>query len=1057
MQKKRLRQLNGPTAGGLNTLTNPPRSSASSYSPSESPRSKRHKPDITSPDPRDPIYSRYFATPERHGADETHDLTLSGSQEDLHENKSDSSTGKSKTVRAAVGEFRSTQPNNSCYPEKNRARRSWSNSCRHRLLGTARKSEGNNPDTPGRLKKSGSLESPDVLGEDDPPPATICSDIVRAWPKRSRPASRPETTSPHFKRPRVHQSIESIESEDELSKDQHGGSRRTNFSDLATPKRTSSRGDILPTQFLKSQPKPSGTTEYKGVPPLYVRRAVCGKHTYATPGGKQKLFLKQDRDDSLLLLPQNAEGPLDWLAIDLENVTKMQHACTESHLVHVTRPRSNNGGYSLWLEFMDHRDVLRLIGSASPTQLAELPVKELKIKWKQAWDKATNYQDQMHVKSSDSLPTISQYVEEIAPKDRRTDKDDTVNGSRRPVKLVDQMQDSTRTEQNLSIEASREEVSTVAKAPSTRRTRRSSPVYVPREASPERWTSQNPDWRAQWYQSLVFPATGRNRATVDDGDIPRLDEGEFLNDNLISFYIRYLQFKLENEKPELLSKIYFFSTFFFEKLRSTKGKINFEGVKAWTAKFDLLSYDYIVVPVNENAHWYLAVICNTPNAVHGIPHGGDQDNSERVDESSPRIAAIEQNMSDVTIRDGDTKQLSVDVEIVHSPPSSARTMQNSSPGLKTTTTAGSQISPAAPRHDDPRTPKIITLDSLASPHSATCKALREYLIAEAKDKKGVDLVKVPNGMTAKRIPEQDNFCDCGVFILGYMEEFLKDPDGTVRKLLQREYLGWNIRPSQLRKSLRELLFKLQHEQHERHENERAEKRLLSAKRTSLAKNANFSTPSVDRDISPTLGRESSATELPDASDVVMVSKPAPFATEAVVKDDARSSEPEAVASSPTKRCSKDRAALFEGPQADLSTDNNKRRATSVRESSLLLTRHELVKDALGETEVRRPIALTSSPPRHTKKQDLVETLPISSSEAEVQVTRATPKQTKRTSIESADVEEVMSISRNRATRQRSKQLDSSPSLIQPLRSSQSLSPEKLQAKYDGIERSVDLT
>lgn len=663
----------------------------------------------------------------------------------------------------------------------------------------------------------------------------------------------------------------------------------------------------------------------------------------------------------------------------------------------------------------------------------------------------------MHVKSSDSLPTIPQYVEEIAPKGRRTDKDDTVNGSRRPVKLVDQMQDSTRTEQNLSTEASRGEVPAVVKAPGTRRTRRSSPVYVPREASPERWTSQNPDWRAQWYQSLVFPATGRNRATVDDGDIPRLDEGEFLNDNLISFYIRYLQFKLENEKPELLSKVYFFSTFFFEKLRSTKGKINFEGVKAWTAKFDLLSYDYIVVPVNENAHWYLAVICNTPNAVHGMPHEGDQDNSERVDELSPRIAAMEQNMSDVAIRDGDTKQLSVDVKIVHSPPSSARTMQNPSPGLKNTTTACSQISPAAPRHDDPRTPKIITLDSLASPHSATCKALREYIIAEAKDKKGVDLVKVPNGMTAKRIPEQDNFCDCGVFILGYMEEFLKDPDGTVRKLLQRESLGWDIRPSQLRKSLRELLFKLQHEQHERHEDERAEKRLLSAKRDCLANNANFSTPSVDRDISPTLGRESSAMELPDASDIVMVSKPAPFATEAIVKDDARSSEPEAVASSPTKRCSKDRATLFEGPQADLSTDNNKRSATSLRDSCLLLTSPELIKDALGETEVRRPIALTSSPPRHTNKQDLVETLPISSSEAEVQVTRATLKNTKRTSIESVDVEEAMSISRTRATRQKSEQPESSPSLIQPLRSSQSLSPEKLQAKYDGIERSVDLT
>ena len=77
--------------------------------------------------------------------------------------------------------------------------------------------------------------------------------------------------------------------------------------------------------------------------------------------------------------------------------------------------------------------------------------------------------------------------------------------------------------------------------PETRRLRNTSPGFVPREASPERWTVLHPDWRRQWQMSLLYPATGKNRARVDDEDIPRLDEGEYLNDNLISFYIRYLQ------------------------------------------------------------------------------------------------------------------------------------------------------------------------------------------------------------------------------------------------------------------------------------------------------------------------------------------------------------------------------------------------------------------------------------------------------------------------------------------------------------------------------------
>ena len=39
---------------------------------------------------------------------------------------------------------------------------------------------------------------------------------------------------------------------------------------------------------------------------------------------------------------------------------------------------------------------------------------------------------------------------------------------------------------------------------------------------------------------VVYPAQGSKRATVDWIDLERLDEGEFLNDNLISFYLRYV-------------------------------------------------------------------------------------------------------------------------------------------------------------------------------------------------------------------------------------------------------------------------------------------------------------------------------------------------------------------------------------------------------------------------------------------------------------------------------------------------------------------------------------
>ncbi|KAG5985403.1 hypothetical protein E4U55_003631 [Claviceps digitariae] len=1049
-----LRELNGSTAGGLNTLTNPPLPLIQQYSPGERPGSKRYKPN----DAQDSSYSRFFPPPKRHRTNETHDLTFSDSQEDPYDFRSNSSTGKPRAARTGVEEFRHAQPKSNAVRRSRTRKSRVSLSRQQSSLDEAVGKGGNeNIDSPDRSKNSESLlDTPEILLVDpDPPPSNIRSDLVRPGPKRSRLASRTETTSPHFKRPRIHQSIESIESEDELNQVQHRQKRRTNFSDLFDPKNKPTRGDIQPTQFMKPCPKPSRApvpVPAARVLQVHVRRAVSGKNIFAGDQDERPLVLQQAGSETPHILSpkctRDAKSPLDWLAIDLDKVTKIEHAASETHFVHVVRPRSNHFESSLWLELMDHRDVLSLTGSRIRDRAVNVAQHELEIKWEQAWNKANHYRDTMNTaRPSVSMPSAQQQDEvQMVKNSRQSDKEDTTAGSRRTVKLVDQMRESMRNAQALPMEAPEDSGAAVVKAPGTRRTRRSSPVHIPQDIIPERWTDENPDWTAQWHKSLVFPATGKNRATVDDGDIPRLDEGEFLNDNLISFYIRYLQIKLESERPELLSKVYFFSTFFFEKLTSTKGQINYVGVKAWTAKVDLLSYDYIVVPVNEHAHWYLALICNVPNAVKGMPQeDSSEDHHEHVKDSSPRIAAIEKDMSDVTIRDGETKRQSADMETLRPVASSPKTMQNSSPTSKTMAPPGSQSSTATQRTDDPKAPKIITLDSLANPHPTTCRVLREYLGAEAKDKKGVDLVKVPHGMTAKKIPVQNNYCDCGVFVLGYMEEFLKDPDETARKLLQREPLGWDIRPSEMRKSLRDLLFEMQREQHERQIKEKEQKRLATAKRKALAKDADIPTGRAAAKSAPlTPGRISTAAEVPDG--VMAVSQTSsPAVVRAALKDD--------VAKSRTQTVAKPSPVAL---RVDASTGNKDKSHGGGGGPNPSLTGHEAVKGRTAVSGTKTPATTTSSSMGpYLTKQDLVETLPTSSSEAEGQRARA---QLKRTPIKkSTDVEEVMSITRSRPTRRTSKQVESSPSLVRPLSSSGSPLPTRQEAKYDGIERSVDLT
>lgn len=61
---------------------------------------------------------------------------------------------------------------------------------------------------------------------------------------------------------------------------------------------------------------------------------------------------------------------------------------------------------------------------------------------------------------------------------------------------------------------------------------------------------------------------------------------------------RYLFEKLEVS----IDQVYFFNTHFFPTLtKKVKGQdgINYEGVRSWTKRDDVFSYDYLVVPMHE--------------------------------------------------------------------------------------------------------------------------------------------------------------------------------------------------------------------------------------------------------------------------------------------------------------------------------------------------------------------------------------------------------------------------------------------------------------------------
>lgn len=102
---------------------------------------------------------------------------------------------------------------------------------------------------------------------------------------------------------------------------------------------------------------------------------------------------------------------------------------------------------------------------------------------------------------------------------------------------------------------------------------------------------------------------GNKTVEITSDDFDRLDDGEFLNDTVIDFYLTYIHHSL----PEsVANSTYIFNTFFYKRLTQKASSLRspYENVKKWTSKVDILGMKHLVIPIHEHSHWYVAVVCN---------------------------------------------------------------------------------------------------------------------------------------------------------------------------------------------------------------------------------------------------------------------------------------------------------------------------------------------------------------------------------------------------------------------------------------------------------------
>ncbi|GAA5963991.1 hypothetical protein JCM3765_007830 [Sporobolomyces pararoseus] len=137
------------------------------------------------------------------------------------------------------------------------------------------------------------------------------------------------------------------------------------------------------------------------------------------------------------------------------------------------------------------------------------------------------------------------------------------------------------------------------------------------------------------YVVLEYPISSPGAGvTVTYGDRKRLNDDEFLNDTLIEFGLRKAMEdvkKADEERPDdqkIAPLTHVFNSFFYKKLSSgkqTKEAMKLQRfapyalVEKWTKKFDLFEKKYIVIPINEHLHWYLAVIVNPKWIIDNCP------------------------------------------------------------------------------------------------------------------------------------------------------------------------------------------------------------------------------------------------------------------------------------------------------------------------------------------------------------------------------------------------------------------------------------------------------
>uniref|UniRef100_A0A1A9Z8V3 Ubiquitin-like protease family profile domain-containing protein n=1 Tax=Glossina pallidipes TaxID=7398 RepID=A0A1A9Z8V3_GLOPL len=352
-------------------------------------------------------------------------------------------------------------------------------------------------------------------------------------------------------------------------------------------------------------------------------------------------------------------------------------------------------------------------------------------------------------------------------------------------------------------------------------------------------------------QLLIYPP-GKGGISINTEDYLCLATDQYLNDIIIDFYLKWLH---DNVIPKTeKDRTFIFSTFFYERLttftrhtnpdkdvKQTAAQKRHARVQNWTKNVNLFEKDFIIIPINEQSHWFLAIICfpglkgpvtfdtHIPVELQPIKKTKGKKVSLQIGNttitplSKRESASVLADVCGVGDDDSERDEAEGDDSDLASEDSDYDNCSSNAPNNSQSNASGSSTGANNTASQQPiKQPLILIFDSLAgASRSRVVATLRDYLSCEYK----VKLPEIPAHTFNKdnmpghcvKVPQQNNFTDCGLYLLQYVEQFFNDPIRDYRIPI-KQLANWfdTITVTRKREDISNLLQKLMNERNGPH-------------------------------------------------------------------------------------------------------------------------------------------------------------------------------------------------------------------------------------------------